>query len=225
MLITTKIERLQIESNTPQWFAARLGKFTASNAHLLMQNGRSKEHVFSQLALSYIMQNVAEIISDVPPMEISSAALSWGRNFENEAREKMGIPVETGYCYALEDYAFGTPDGETNTHIIEIKCPYNSVGHLQNLLIEDAEQLHRERPEYYWQMQMNMMLSGKSLAWFVSYDPRMKATSQLKKMEVPANSSHMIDLMERLELANALKQEYLVRIAAACVKPPKTTPE
>lgn len=217
MLIPT-IERIQIESNTPQWFAARLGKFTASNAHLLMQNGRSKEHPFSQSALSYIMQNVAEIISDVPPMEISSAALSWGRSFENEARMQMGFPVQTGYCYALEDFAFGTPDGETPTHIIEIKCPYNSVGHLQNLLIEDAEHLQRERPEYYWQMQMNMHLAAKESAWFVSYDPRMKANSRLKMMQVPTNFAHIGDLLERLELANSLKQEYLVRIAAACAK-------
>lgn len=217
-MLTATIERLQIESNTPQWFAARLGKFTASNACLLMQTGRSKQHPFSQSALGYIMQNVAEIISDVPPMEVSAPALSWGRAFENEARQLMGFPVETGYCYALEDFAFGTPDGETPTHIIEIKCPYNSVGHLQNLLIEDVEQLKSERPEYYWQMQMNMHLAEKGAAWFASYDPRMKANSRLKMMEVPINHALVGDLLERLELANALKQEYLVKIAAACAK-------
>lgn len=213
-----QVLRLKIESNTPQWFEARLGKLTASNVHLLMQNGRSKEHPFSQSALSYIMQNVAEIISDVPPMEISTPALLWGRSFENEARTQMGFPVETGYCYALEDFAFGTPDGETPTHIIEIKCPYNSVGHLQNLLIETPQDLFKERPEYYWQMQMNMHLAEKGAAWFVSYDPRMKANSRLKMMEVPINHSYVGDLLERLELANSLKQEYLIRIAAACAK-------
>lgn len=215
-MLTPTIERLQIESNTPQWFSARLGKFTASNVHLLMQNGRSKEHPFSQSAVSYIIQKVAEIISDVPPMEISAPALSWGRSFENEARMQMGFPVEAGYCYALEDFAFGTPDGETNTHIVEIKCPYNSVGHLQNLLIETPHDLFKERPEYYWQMQMNMHLAGKESAWFASYDPRMKASSRLKMMEVPINHARIGDLTERLELANSLKQGYLVRIAAAC---------
>lgn len=218
MSATAIIERLQIESNTPEWFAARLGKFTASNAYILMQNGRAKSQVFSEKALSYIMQNVAEIISDVPPMEVSAPALSWGRSFENEARELMGFPVETGFCYALEDYAFGTPDGETDTHIIEIKCPYNSVGHLQNLLIPSPLELSQERPEYYWQMQMNMHLAGKDAAWFVSYDPRMKANSKLKIMEVPINNALIGDLMERLELANAMKQQYLIRIAAACAK-------
>jgi hypothetical protein len=218
MSATTTIERLQIESNTPEWFAARLGKFTASNAYLLMQTGRSKEHPFSQSALGYIMQNVAEIISDVPPMEVSAPALSWGRGFESEARELMGFPVQTGFCYALEDYVFGTPDGETDTHIVEIKCPYNSVGHLQNLLIPSPLELSQERPEYYWQMQMNMHLAGKEMAWFASYDPRMKANSKLKIMEVPINHAHVGDLLERLGLANAMKQQYLIRIAAACAK-------
>lgn len=218
MSTTAIIERLQIESNTPEWFAARLGKFTASNAYMLMQNGRSKDHVFSEKALTYIMQNVAEIISDVPPMEVSAPALSWGRSFENEARQLMGFPVEVGYCYALEDYAFGTPDGETKTHIVEIKCPYNSVGHLQNLLLASPLELLQQRPEYYWQMQMNMHLAGKQAAWFVSYDPRMKANSRMKMMEVPINHAHVGDLAERLELANSMKQEYLIRIAAACAR-------
>lgn len=218
MLAEPIIERLQIQSNTPEWFAARLGKFTASNAHLLMQTGRSKEHPFTQSALSYIMQNVAEIISDVPPMEASSSSLSWGQLYENEARQQLPFPVETGYCYSMEDYAFGTPDGETESHIIEIKCPYNSVGHLQNLLIEDAEMLKKERPEYYWQMQMNMFLADKNAAWFVSYDPRMKENSRLKILEVDADILGMVELLERIELANQLKQDYLIRIASACLK-------
>lgn len=212
-----KATRTKFEPHSDAWFAARLGKFTASKAYLLMQNGRNKADIFSKSAETYILQTVAEIITDLPPIQVSAPALQWGRDYENSAREllqdRTGQKFETGYCYEIEELCFGSPDGENANALAEIKCPYSQSGHIENLLLEDWKELAAKCPDYYWQMQMNLMLSGRETCYFVSYDPRMKIAQRLRIMEVPAWPPNIEMLLERLEKANKLKDEFLKRIA------------
>ena len=58
------------------------------------------------------------------------------------------------------------------SYCIEVKCPYNSAVHLKNIAITDNAGLKSEHPEYYAQIQMNMVCMNCDFGLFVSYDPR-----------------------------------------------------
>ena len=51
------------QQRSEEWHAQRLGKFTASRFGDLMTNGRKKDEVLGQTALSYIYEKAAEILT------------------------------------------------------------------------------------------------------------------------------------------------------------------
>jgi hypothetical protein len=207
--------KLKLEPQSLAWFGARLGKFTSSEIWKIINTGRSGELV-TQTGRSYILSKVAEAVSDVAPEEIFAKSLDWGK--ENEPRAITAFTllsnktVETHTAYDA-DMVFGTPDGETETHVLEIKCPYDQTRHVENLLIADADELKRARPEYYWQLTMNMMLAGKRKGYFISYDPRMKEIARMKVIELTLNEWDVEALVERINLAMQLRDNYLLKLA------------
>lgn len=207
--------KLKLEPQSPEWFGARLGKFTSSEIWKIINTGRGGE-LITQTGRSYILSKVAEAVSDAPPQEINSKALEWGRENEQLAisaftsLKKETVEIQTAYD---ADMVFGTPDGETPTHILEIKCPYDQSRHVENLLIADSAELRKSRPEYYWQLTMNMMLAGKRKGYFISYDPRMKEIARMKLIELTLSEWDTELLIERIGLAIQLRDEYLLKLA------------
>ncbi len=51
------------EQRSEEWYAQRLGKFTASRFGDLMTNGRKKDEVLGATAVSYIYEKAAEILT------------------------------------------------------------------------------------------------------------------------------------------------------------------
>lgn len=206
------------------WEKQRLGKFTASEIHKLMVKGRNKDAYFGQGALTYIKTKVAEIITGERTPDVSSNAIEYGRSLEPEAFEvfnqlrpdleavHFGIAVPEFYPFG--DFAGGSPDGFTGDGgIIEIKCPYNSTNHIEHLLLTTPEDLKDYSPEYYYQIQANMMFTQKAKAYFISYDPRVISFDQrIKVMEIPANSDVQIEMNERIQKAAEVMSDYLIRI-------------
>lgn len=206
------------------WEQQRLGKFTASEIHKLMKTGRSKEKYFGDGATTYIKTKVAEIITGERTPDVSSNAIEYGRSLEPEAFEvfnqlrpelgavHFGILVPEFYPYG--DFAGGSPDGFADPNaIIEIKCPYNSTNHVEALLLETGEDLLEYSPEYYFQVQANMMFTKKDLAYFISYDPRVINFEQrIKVLEVRANTNVHIEIAERIKKAAELMSDYLTKI-------------
>lgn len=212
-----------------EWQKQRLGKFTSSEIWKLMQKGRSKDSYFGETAQTYIKGRLAEILTQEPVNNLDGlAAIEWGNSNEIDAvmmfEKRMGLTVEyygkgnpRFFPFSEHpEYAGGSPDGFVGEDgVIEVKCPYNSTHHITHMMIGGDSDLRIEKPDYYGQLQFNMLCSGRPKGYFVSYDPRMlKYELRLHVIEVPLNDAYCTELVERLGESLKLLKAYL-----GCIEP------
>jgi hypothetical protein len=202
------------------WLTQRVGKFTASEIHNLLVSARGKSDEFGKTAMSYIKEKAAETLTGECE-QVSSKAMEWGIFQEPNAIaayiKRTGQDVN---YYGTENPLFiewgncagGSPDGTTETHLLEVKCPYRSVNHLENLLL-DAETFKSERAEYYAQIQFNMLITNKSQAHFISYDPRMACEQQqLFILEINEDKIYQNILTQRIARAEIELNKIITKI-------------
>lgn len=203
-----------------EWLLHRCGKFTSSEIHKLIPNGRAKGDQFSQTGKTYIKQKVAEYITKEPIQKPTTYAMEWGTSHENEALiefEKQYGEVEKyggGNPVFLEGGKFwgGTPDAMFQDAVIEVKCPFNSTEHLEHLLFKSVEEFKDYVPEYYWQMVSNMLLANKEVGIFVSYDPRFPDEFRLKVLKFKLIQEDADLLIKKIQWASAEMEGILGRI-------------
>lgn len=215
------IKRFIFET-TEDWKSFRKGLFTSSRINELMATPRSKEKVLSDGAMSYIYDLVSSEIAEPKP-DYYSAEMEWGNTQEPQAvlkfAELYGYDVNAdnfiytsvgGFVFfVMDEIAGGTPDIILPDAIVEIKCP-NPDTHLYYLNEVTSENISKEVPKYYDQMQLNMLLTGKSKAYFMSYDPRYKNEKlQYHIVEVMADSERQEKIIEKIKLANEVKTQIL----------------
>ena len=203
-----------IKQGTWEWLEQRRGKFTASAVHHLMgKRGMGKT------GETYVMEKVTEELG-VPIPEVSSYAMQHGTEWEPMARQYYEIAFkceveQVGFIIASWCPDAGcSPDGfvrDTNK-MIEIKCPYNPVVHTKHLLIKSAADLLELHPEYYWQIQMGMAVTGKSACDFVSFHPEFSGWKRMISIEIKPNEADIILLKHRISEAVQMKNEILKQI-------------
>jgi len=207
-------------NNYNDWIMDRCGKITASEIHKIMGKGRSKDAYFGQLAETYMLSKIAEILTLEPINggRVNTDAMDWGNAHESDAAaafqqehphlnlQYYGIMNPKFFEY--NQYCGGSPDGvftaaTGDNGIIEIKCPYNSTEHVRHLLITDAASLLDIAPEYYWQMVANMLFTETRIGYFISFDPRM-ALERLQLHVVPIEpiDGHIELIKERIAEAS-----------------------
>lgn len=163
------------EQRTDEWYEARLGKATASNFSAIMARGKNGELAARK---NYRAQLVSERLTATKADNFSSASMQWGVETEDTARLRYelrsGNTVEDCGFFAHEKLQAGaSPDGLVGEDgLVEIKCP-NSATHIDTLKRQDIP------PQYYWQVQGQMWITGRKWCDFVSFDPRMPANAQL----------------------------------------------
>ena len=214
-----------ITPNSTEWLTLRLSKFSSSELHKLMSEGRDSDQIFSKTGMTYIYQKAGEALSGELSEMVSSRAIDWGHANESfavaEFQGRHHQTVETGTFYTIGDLFCGTPDGETPTHILEVKCPYQGGNHIENFLIRDNESFKKIRPEYYWQLQANMWISGKSHGIFLSYDPRQQKRLQLHAVEIHLDHYAMIEAKARIEAAATVRDTIIDKIVASISSEPE----
>lgn len=199
-----------IPQGSPIWFEQRLGKITSSEIKKLRvtpQKAEKEAGLPSKTSQSYLMEVVSEIFTNEPRV-IDSKALAWGSEWEDEAVkaverafcvkvERVGFYDYEGPIQELVDWFGGSPDGliPSLDAVLEIKCPFNPVNHAKRL-VDTIEFIK----DYQDQVKGNMILTGASIGYLVSYDPRFPETHRLV-IEVIT-----MDTEERKEL-----EEILVR--------------
>jgi exodeoxyribonuclease (lambda-induced) len=212
--------------NTSEWYASRLFRFTSSELGKLMTEPRSKADKeagkLSATAEEYIFDKLAEYLTDgtcLDYKQLNSREIAWGNEHEQHARasyeKRTGQSVELSGFIGYGEYFGGSPDGLVGDDgLIEIKCPYNSSVHARYLLMRTPEDLRKLRPEYYAQMQGNMLVTGRKWADFVSYDPRVQNPSlALKVLRIPLDTEFVERAVVALSRANELKNEYVRQLA------------
>lgn len=189
---------------TPEWFALRLGKVTASKVADIIAKTKSGP---SASRANYAAQLIAERLTGTCEPSFTNAAMQWGTDKEPEARN--------AYCFRNDcdvvEVAFvdhptiamtgASPDGLVGDDgLVEIKCP-NTATHLDTLQSQTIPS------KYKTQMAWQIACTGRQWCDFVSYDPRLP-----ERMRLFVKRVHREELgIPELE---AEVSEFLVEVAA-----------
>lgn len=181
----------EIIQGSPEWFAQRCGKATASRISDIVAKTKSG---YSTSRANYMAQLVVERMTNQVAESYTNAAMEWGTTNEPFARAayeaKTGVLVDEVGAIDHPTIAMSaaSPDGLIGGDMcLEIKCP-GTAQHISTLLGEEIAK------KYYDQMQWQMACTGRSLADFVSYDPRMPEGLQLFIKLVPRNDKYIAEL-------------------------------
>ena len=206
-----------MKQRTNEWFKARLGKFTASEIHKLMG-----AKGFGQTGESYILEKVAEQLTEESKDIPQTKAMEWGQNLEDTAKEYYEIAFkekikEEGLV--VPDWckdAGASPDGllEGKSKGLEIKCPFVSANHVKHLTMKSANNLKANAKEYYWQIIHCLAVTGLERWDFCSFDPRFTGSLRMFCMEVKAVdvADDIALLKQRIIEASERKQEIINQI-------------
>lgn len=166
-----------IEQRSPEWFAARAGVITASRVADLMARTKtgpsaSRKNMITLLAVERLTGQCVETYTN--------AAMQRGVDMEAEALDayafEMGVSVDAVDFVKSAQFAnVGcSPDGIVgDVGLVEVKCPAAMAKHVEAL----QSSAHAE--EYRWQLQMQLLVTGREWVDAVSYDPRFPAGLQL----------------------------------------------
>jgi putative phage-type endonuclease len=169
-----------MEQRTDDWFAARLGKVTASRVADVIAKTKTG---YGAGRANYMADLVVERLTGQKASSFTNAAMEWGT--EQEPNAKAAYAAKTGIL--VEDVGFidhptvamsgASPDGLAEDGLVEIKCP-NTATHLEYIFDGKPPQ------KYITQMQWQMACAGKPWCDFVSFDPRLPERLQLLVVRV-----------------------------------------
>lgn len=183
-----------MEQRTDDWFAARLGKVTASRVADVVAKTKSG---YSASRDNYMADLIVERLTGQKAAGFSSAAMEWG--VEQEPLAKAAYSARTGEL--VEEVGFidhptvamsgASPDGLVSEGCVEFKCP-NTATHLEYLLAGKPPE------KYVTQMQWQMACTGRPWCDFVSYDSRLPEHLQMLIVRVPRDDKRIVELEEEV---------------------------
>lgn len=187
-----------IEQRSEDWFAARLGKVTASKVKDVMAKGRGGAP--SATRQNYMMQLLCERLTGKREEGFTSAAMQRGTELEPLARAAYEIRTgnivdETGcFSHSKIDGFMASPDGLVGSvGLIECKCP-NTATHVATL------QSGRHDPQYDWQMLAQMACADRDWVDFVSFDDRLPEELQYACFRFHRDESRIRDMETEVKL-------------------------
>ena len=148
-----------IEQRSPEWFAARKGRLTASQvgAALGLAPYQSKDDCLRALVRS---------MHDMPSEFEGNIATEYGTNNEELARAafemETGNTVKPAPFVPFEEWSGASPDGYIEPDgLLEIKCPFG--------LRKDPNPVFKsidDQPNYYAQIQMQLHITAREWCAF-----------------------------------------------------------
>lgn len=201
------------DQRTAEWFAARLGKATASKIADVVAKTKSG---YAATRKNYAAQLVAERLTGVPAETFTSPAMQWGTDTETEARDayRQHTLHEVRECGFIDHPAIAmsgaSPDGLIGDDgLLELKCP-NTSTHIETLLGKSAPS------KYVHQMMWQMACTGRAWCDFVSYDPRLPDSMRLLVVRLDRDDAMIAELEAEVtaflnevdETVQALKARY-----------------
>lgn len=194
-----------MDQRSPEWFAARLGKVTASRIADVC--ARTKTGWGASRA-NYAAELICERLTGTQGERFMNAAMQWGIDTEAQAR----AAYEFLHDAAVEEVGFidhpkikmtgASPDGLVGTDgMLELKCP-NTATHINTLRTDAIE------GKYILQMQWQMACAGRKWCDFASFDPRLPEPMQLWVKRVPRDNEKIAEL-------EAIVREFLAEIDLA----------
>lgn len=167
---------VDVEQGTPEWFAARLGKVSASRVADVVAKTKTG---WGASRANYAADLIAERLTGVKAESYSNVAMQWGT--DNEPAARKAYEFMTGNAVATVglvlhpsiDMACASPDGLVGEDgLVEIKAPQTAT-HIETLL--GAPVADKYVKQVHWQM----AATGRAWCDFVSFDPRMPGEMSL----------------------------------------------
>jgi len=181
----------EIEQRTDDWFAARLGKVTASRVADVIAKTKTG---YSASRENYMAQLVVERLTQTKADSYTNSAMQWGTDQEPFARAAyeaaQGVMVEeVGFIpHPTIEWAGASPDGLVGDDgLVEIKCP-ETKGMIEVLLTQKVPQ------KYFTQMQFQMACTGRQFCDYAVFDPRMPAKAQLFVARVERHDAYIAEI-------------------------------
>jgi len=176
---------------SPEWFAIRAGKVTASRMADLTATTRNG---YGASRANYMAQLIAERLTGVPQDSYTNAAMQWGTEQEPLARAAYSFHrdaevTEVGFILHPKIAESGaSPDGTVgDVGLVEIKCP-NTATHIDTLLSGSVPE------KYVKQMQWQMACADRAWCDFASFDPRMPERLRLFVKRIERDDKMIADL-------------------------------
>jgi putative phage-type endonuclease len=183
-----------MEQRTDDWFAARLGKVTASRVADVVAKTKSG---YSASRDNYMADLIVERLTGQKAAGFSSAAMEWG--VEQEPHARAAYSARTGEL--VEEVGFidhpaiamsgASPDNLVGKGCVEFKCP-NTATHLEYLLAGKPPE------KYVTQMQWQMACTNRPWCDFVSYDSRLPEHLQMLIVRVPRDDKRIAELEDEV---------------------------
>lgn len=151
----------------------------------------------------------------------STRPTTWGTLWEDTARDRyaeaMGYEViQVGFVpYDRYPMLMGvSPDGLIRQEKggCELKCPYTMEKHLQHLMYQTPDDLKNNEEEYYWQIYANMLVTDCDFWDFVSFNPYVSLSKQLKVLRIHRDESEIKLLRSRIDLAVQYMKEKMQQL-------------
>lgn len=190
-----------------EWHNQRNGRFTASEIHKLMgvrglgDTGKSYaidkaiEELFGEVDENFISYDMERGIELEP--------LAFAKFKEIKSLEFIQV-INCGFFNYCENSG-ASPDGlVAGTAILEIKCPKAST-FFKLVATNEIEQ------KYFYQMQMQMMATGRSNGYFFNYII-IDGQELWHTIEVDADLRIWSKMQDRLAEAIEIKQEYINKL-------------
>lgn len=193
-----------MEQRTEEWFAARLGKVTASKVADVMARTKTG---YSTSRENYMAQLICERMTGQKQESYTNAAMEWGTETEPLARAayeafKDVLVDEVGIIdHPFIPMSAASPDGLiSDDGMVEIKCP-NTATHFDTLL--NGKMPSKYMPQVQWQM----ACANRLWVDFVSFDPRAPEGLQLFVTRIERDDKYILEMeaevnkfLEELEL-------------------------
>jgi putative phage-type endonuclease len=181
----------EIVQGSPEWFAIRIGKVTASRVADVVAKTKTG---WGASRANYMAELIAERLTGEPADKFTNAAMQWGTDKEPEARTAYEFltdreVAQIGFVHHPQIGMSGaSPDGLVGDDgLIEIKCP-STATHIDTLL-GAAVPL-----KYVTQMLWQMRCTERAWCDFVSYDPRMPEEMRLFVKRLHFDERRVVEL-------------------------------
>jgi len=194
-----------MEQGSDEWFAARIGKVTASRVSDILAKTKSG---YAASRANYMAELLCERLTGQRGPTYQTPAMAWGTTNEPLARQAFinstGLLVEeVGFVpHATILNAGASPDGLVqHDGLLEIKCPQTAT-HLELLSVGQMP------ARYMFQMYWQMACTGRDWCMFVCFDPRLPEPMQMYMEEVPRDDKIIGEVeSEVIKFLNELDQK------------------
>lgn len=200
-----------MEQRSSEWFAARVGRLTASRFADVMNVLKDGSPGANRRALVTML--AVERLTGEPVETFQNDAMRRGTELEPAARAAYEahtgeLVEEVGFIrHPALDFVGVSPDGLLGDEgLVELKCPANMAKHLDGLRSDEHAR------EYRWQLQGQLWVTGRKWVDAVSFDPRFPEHLRLAICRVVRDEPAIAQLEAECVKANTEIESILVTL-------------